>query len=558
MNPSHPAVCEEYPRKLKASDSTYPRLMLAAPHGKSGKTVLTLGLLRSLSNAGKSVQAFKKGPDFIDTGWHTLAAGRVGRNLDAYFMDPEQIVGLVRDLSEGVRLSFLEGAMGMYDGLDVEGSCSSAELAKVTDTPVVLVMDVTRMSRTVAALVLGCQNLDPDLKIRGVILNKVRGSRQENLVRAAIAKYCGLPVIGAIPNNDALVIPDRHLGLLSSSEVDAIDGVLDEMAEVVSRYVDMDALVAIADAAGPLPPARYGDRGEAGACGKLSEPRDDTARNRPVSRSIHGELLGAVYSNPPINLPSIHMQIAPCFSIGSIEQQKPRIAVLRDPAFCFYYQENLDALREQGAELVFVNSLQDRSLPADIHACYIGGGFPEVFADVLEANAGFLRSLKNHARRGLPIYAECGGLMLLSRSITDKGKTYNMAGILPMDTIMRKQRQGHGYSSIAFDKPNNWFEQGTVLKGHEYHHSEIINRDAALNCACKVLRGRGFGDTREGISHGEVFASYTHVNVFASPIWAQRMVEKARAFANAPVTVEYAAGQPLNFDYEDAQVLIRA
>ncbi len=528
----------------KVSDSVYPRLMLAAPHGRSGKTVLTLGILRSLSNNGIDVQAFKKGPDFIDTGWHSLASRRASRNLDGYFMQPGQIVGIVKELSKPVRLSFIEGAMGIYDGLDVDGSCSSAELAKVTNTPVILVVDVTRMTRTTAALIMGCQAFDTDVNICGIILNKVRGSRQENLVKETIAKYCKIPVIGALPNNESLVIPDRHLGLLSSSEVDAVDGTLDTIADVVSRYVDMDVLLNIADSAGSIE-TNCGQIEQSKSSCRLSDLQALTPEHGFDPRATSLDLLNKAYASPTIKLSSIHMQVSPCFSFGSIEQQAPRIAVIRDSVFSFYYQENLDALKNQGAELVFVNSLQDARLPHNIHALYIGGGFPEVFAESLEANKGFLSSIKSYANQGLPIYAECGGLMLLSRSISDKGKSYQMSGVLPMDTIMRKQRQGHGYSTIVCDQQNAWFAPGTIIKGHEYHHSEIINRDPKLNCAFKVMRGKGFGDKREGISYGEVFATYTHVNAYASPIWAQTFVDKARSFADAHLTMEYATIQPL-------------
>jgi cobyrinic acid a,c-diamide synthase len=527
----------------KVSDSAFPRVMLAAPHGRSGKTVITLGVLRCLKNRGLEVQAFKKGPDFIDTGWHTLASKRASRNLDAYFMQPQQINELVRELSVDTRLSFIEGAMGIYDGLDSEGSCSSAELAKVTNTPIVLVVDVTRMTRTTAALIMGCQVFDPDIQIRGIILNKARGSRQENLVRKTIAEHCRIPVIGAIPNSDNLVIPDRHLGLLSSSEVSAGDLILDEMAEVVSRYVDIDALIGIADSADLMESERE-ESCALGASGKSSELQIDGPLQLSTAQSSSTTLLTQVYASPTIDLLGTSVQADQYYLVDPLVEQKIRIAVIRDSIFCFYYQENLDALKRLGAELVFVNSLQDKTLPADIHALYIGGGFPEVFAEALEANRGLLGSIKNYAKRGLPIYAECGGLMLLSRAIIDKGKTYQMSGVLPMDTVMRKQRQGHGYSTIVSDEQNPWFTPGTTLKGHEYHYSEIINRDSSLNCAFKVVRGRGFGDKREGICSKEVFASYTHVNAYASPIWAERMVEKARMFANIRSAFEMAVIKP--------------
>ena len=333
-----------------------PRVMVAAPHGRSGKTVLTLGLLRALRRQGCAVQPFKKGADFIDPGWHTVAAGRTSRNLDRYFMEPDQIRAVVREASAGADACVIEAAMGLYDGLDAEGSTSSAEIAKITDTPVILVLDVTRMTRTAGALVLGCCAFDPDVRIAGVILNRVRGARQRGLITEVIERTCGIPVVGAVPADARLDVPDRHLGLVTSGETDGRERLLDGIADVVEEWVDLDAVRAVAAGAGELP-------------GAMPETlHADDAAEAPGARAT--------------------------------------IAVVRDEVFPFYYPENLAALERAGARLAFVRSLEDDALPPDADGLYVGGGFPEVFAAQLHANEGLRRSVRERAAHGLPVYAE--------------------------------------------------------------------------------------------------------------------------------------------------------
>ena len=281
--------------------------MIAAPYGKSGKTVVVSGLLRALKNQGVDVRPYKKGPDYIDPGWHTLACGRQSRNLDPFFMNGEQMRSVMKAASRDARISIVEGAMGLHDGSDLEGSTSSAHVAKLTDTPVVLVVDVTRMTRTTAAVVLGCMHLDPELVVAGVILNRVRGKRHETRIREAIEHYCGIPVVGAIPDDERLVLPDRHLGLVTALETEAAEDFLDGAASVIAEHVDWDLLYQIADSAPPF-------ELEASPC----EENPDTA---------------------------------------GVCRETVNIAVVRDDCFSFYYQENLDALVATGAHLMFVNSL---------------------------------------------------------------------------------------------------------------------------------------------------------------------------------------------------------
>ncbi|MEG1517449.1 MAG: cobyrinate a,c-diamide synthase [Raoultibacter sp.] len=452
-----------------------PRIMIAAPHGRSGKTVLTLGLLRALHAQGLEVQPFKKGPDFIDPGWHTAAAGRVSRNLDCFFMSPQQIGSVVYENTVDADIGVIEAAMGLYDGLDVQGSSSSAEIAKLTHTPVILVIDVTRMTRTAAALVLGCQNFDSEVVIAGVILNKVRGERQRKLITETIELYCGIPVVGAVPKDARMEVPDRHLGLVTSSEFSERSLFLDDIAEIVGQSVDIDALKAIALSAGGL-----------------EQPVDKVKVRRAA------EDLSLV-----------------------------TLAVVLDQAFSFYYPENLIALEKEGARLVYVNSLQDKALPPDIDGLYIGGGFPEVFAEQLQSNQSFKVSVRDAIERDLPVFAECGGLMYLGRRISLGEQSFEMVGALGFDAVMQDKQQAHGYALSVVEGTSCWLQPHTELKGHEHHHSRVVNLDPALHCACRVERGRGVVDGYDGIIHKGVIAGYLHVNAFASPAWAPSFVEAA-------------------------------
>lgn len=468
-----------------------PRVMIAAPHGRSGKTVLTLGLLRALRQQGVDVRPFKKGCDFIDPGWHALAAGATSRNLDRYFMEPDQVRDVMVENSVGADMCVVEAAMGLYDGLDVEGSCSSAEIAKLTATPVILVIDVTRMTRTAAALVMGCCAFDPDVRIAGVILNKVRGQRQRELVTQAIERYCDVPVVGSVPQDAGMDVPDRHLGLVTGAETRGREELLDGIAEVVARHVDLDAVRFIARCAGPMPGAAESARAAAGGTRPAAAGRASEA-DRPGGQAV--------------------------------------VAVMRDEAFSFYYPENLIALERAGARLVYASSLADAALPPDVDGLYIGGGFPEEHAARLQGNEGMRASVREGAERGMPIYAECGGLMYLGRHLSFRGETYDMAGALEFDTVMHEKQQAHGYALAVVREPGSWLPVGTVLKGHEHHHSQVIDLDPTLPLACEMQRGRGVTGERDGLCRKGIVAGYLHVNAIASPAWAPSFVQAAARY----------------------------
>ncbi len=451
------------------------RLVIAGLAGDSGKSIVSLAVLRRLSSTGSFVRAFKKGPDYIDSAWLSWASQQPARNLDTWMMGFDRAALSFQRHATADGLNLIEGNRGVFDGSDAAGTHSTAELAKALQAPVLLVVNVAKMTRTAGALVLGCLRLDPALNLAGVILNRVHGLRHEAVVRASIEAATGLPVVGAVPSFGADILPDRHLGLVTPSDFKGIDR-LPEILEKVAGNLDMDLILSIA-AQAPL-------------------------------------LL------PPASGPSLPL------SSGS--SHAPRIVVLRDAAFNFYYPENLEALAAGGAELVFHSSMEDGALPAAADAIYIGGGFPEVHAARISANNSFLNSLAAAATRNVPIYAECGGLMLLSRSIEWGGKQHPMAGVLPIDVTLEDTHQGHGYVEMIVTEPNPFFPQDTLLRGHEFHYSSIETKTGRPTTACAVRRGTGAFDKRDGLILNNVWASYTHLHASSSPEWAEGMMLAAR------------------------------
>jgi cobyrinic acid a,c-diamide synthase len=459
----------------------FPRLLVAGLSGGSGKTLVALGLLLALRRAGVPVRAFKKGPDYIDAAWLTWASAQPARNLDTYLMGFDTIYSSFVDhgLIEGINI--IEGARGLFDGFDAAGTHSTAVLAKHLKAPVALTVNCAKVTRTAAAMVFGCQKFDPELSIGGVILNNVNGRRHEQVLRGAIESACSIPVLGAIPKASAgHPLPERHLGLIPPEEHGDLEELGRDLLEVVGGFVDLDALVAMARSAVPLEIA----------------PRE----NVPIP--------------PPRHI---------------------KIGYLKDSAFSFYYPENLEALERAGAELIPISALQASNLPEDLNALYIGGGFPETHAQVLSANQTFLQSIRQAAEEGLPVYAECGGLMLLSRALLWKGARYEMANVFPFEIEVSATAQGHGYCELQVDAPNPFFSVGSTLRGHEFHYSGIVPHSDSPATACAVRRGVGCFRGRDAAIIKNVWASYTHLHALATPEWAQAVADAARRFVVHPV-----------------------
>lgn len=473
-----------------ARTSALPRLVIGAPQGRSGKTTVSLGLCAALRQRGLNVQPFKKGPDFIDPSWLSAAAGRPCRTLDPFFNSyPGSWLGarLRESFLQGMPpdgFGLVEGNHGLYDSAgDETGEGSTAALARHLSAPIILVVNAARMSRSVAAMVRGYQVFEPDTPIAGVILNHVAGaenSSSRHLVglRRAIEQYCGIPVLGALPVEDACSIPDRHLGLVPHAEDEHLLPAISACQQAIERYVDVSAVINLANQSPPL----------------------------PVAEAATGPRLS------PVN--------------GS---DQPRIGVLRDRSFSFYYPENLEALEKSGATLVGVDALRDRRLPG-VQALYIGGGFPEMFLSELEANRTLRQEIFSAIQDGMPVYAECGGLMYLCRSIRWRGETGEMVGVFPFDVEVLDRPQGHGYVALQVDRANAFFLPGTALRGHEFHHSRLQGSLDGFETVYRLERGAGLGNKRDGLVYKNVLAAYTHLHCDGAPGWAAGLVSRAKQF----------------------------
>jgi len=458
-----------------------PRLILSALRGGAGKTTLALALAAAWRSQDLQVAPFKKGPDYIDAAWLTRAAGRACRNLDPYLTGWPAVVETFLGHSRDKDLALIEGNRGLFDGLDAAGSTSTAELAKRLKAPVVLIIDCTKATRTIAALVLGCLKFDPAVDLAGVILNQVGSSRQEKLVRQCLAESVGLEVLGAVPRfrRD---LPERHMGLVPPQEHPQARAALDWLADMGRRHLDLAGLARLAGQAPPL---------EAG------EPAGP----------------GQVPAGPRV-----------------------RIGVIRDSAFQFYYPENLEALEAAGAEVVFISALTDPVLPP-LDGLYIGGGFPETQAQELQANESFRESLRRAAAAGLPVYAECGGLMYLARSLEVGGRVMAMSGVLDLEIELRPEPQGHGYTRVLVERENPFYPVGTELKGHEFHYSRVTNLDGGeAGLTFLMRRGRGIAGGRDGFTAGNVLATYCHVHARGAPQWAEALVARARERKAGPAS----------------------
>jgi cobyrinic acid a,c-diamide synthase len=464
--------------------TTIPRLLLAAPMSGSGKTTIMAGLVAAFVARGLRVAPFKVGPDYIDPSYHTLAAGRTCHNLDAWMLPPDLIAALLARRTHDADLALIEGVMGLFDGYAGEDDTgSSAHIARLTATPVLLVLDVRAQSRTAAALVQGLRDFDPRTRVAGVVLNRVGSARHAQMVTSAIEQHVGLPVVGALHRSDELHLPERHLGLVPTAETGHWQAWLAQARALVQEQVDLDRVLEL---------ARGVENGEW---------RMENATPPP-------------YSQSPIPNP---------------RSPAPVVAVAQDAAFSFRYEDNLDLLREAGAHLVPFSPLSDAALPPETQALYLCGGFPELYAAELAGNTALRAQIRQAARAGLPIYAECGGLMYLTETLLDQeGRAYPMVGVLPGHSQMTP-RLTLGYRTIAAHGANWLLQPGETLRGHEFHYS-TWERDAPdIAPAYTILPDQWRSDPRpDGALIGNVLASYVHLHFLARPELAARFVAAAR------------------------------
>lgn len=450
---------------------------LSAAHKSSGKTVIATGLCAALRAMGNTVQPFKKGPDYIDPMWLSRAAGRPCRNLDFFTMAQAEIVAACHRYGSNADVSIIEGTKGLHDGVAVDGSDSNAALAKLIGSPVILVIDARGLTRGVAPLVDAQSRFDEDVRTAGVILNRVGGPRHESKLRAAVERYTDIPVLGAVSDDKALVIPEGQLGLLPANAHPKAGRVVESVAEAVRAQVDLERVLRIAG--GACWPAANGDV------------------QRPIDTGC-----------------------------------TVRIGVARDAVFGFYYPEDLEGLQAAGAELHFFDTLIDESLP-DVDALFIGGGFPERHMDALAANTPLRRALRRRIGAGMPVYAECGGLMYLSRSLEREGKRAAMVGVIEGDAIMHEKPRGRGYVRLRETGKSPWplldgDRKDRIVCAHEFHYSDLINCAPDLDFAYEVVRGRGVDGKHDGLVVRNVLASFSHLRDVGANVWTRRFVAFVR------------------------------
>ncbi|MFW5734559.1 MAG: cobyrinate a,c-diamide synthase [Oceanidesulfovibrio sp.] len=456
---------------------TLPRVIVS---GGAGKTLVSLGLCRAWARAGSIVQPFKKGPDYIDAAWLAIASRNPATNLDPFLFSRHSLVSLFLHAATGRDIAVIEGNRGLFDGKDEDGSASTSELARVLRCPLVLVLDITKMTRTAAAVVAGVKSFEEHLPLAGVILNRVAGERHKSIVTRCIERDTGVPVLGALPKIPENPIPERHMGLVGDRDHSSAEAILDKLADIVEEHCDVPRIREAAQAAEPIE--------------KPSEP---------------------------------------FFLDTEPEGSKVRIGVAKDEAFWFYYPENLKALELAGAKLVEIDLLRTVDWP-DLHGLYIGGGFPELKAQELASNSVIRQRVRALAEMELPIYAECGGFMYLCRSLAVDGHDYPMAGVFPVRTELCDKPQGLGYVEGTVVARNPFHPEGQVIAGHEFHYSLCSAADGSvLNFALRMNRGQGILAGLDGLLYKNTWASYTHIHAVGEQDWAKRFVAAAIEYRRA-------------------------
>ncbi len=448
-----------------------PHIYIAAAHKSSGKTTTSIGLTAALTAIGKKVQTFKKGPDYIDPLWLSKASGNPCYNLDFNTHSNEEISTLFNNKVCYSDISIIEGNKGLYDGVALDGSDSNAAMAKLTKAPVILTIDTIGITRGIAPLLQGYQNFDNDVIIAGVIFNKVGGSRHQSKLIAAVEHYTDIPVLGVIGFDQALQIPERHLGLVPANESGEADKVIAKLSKAISNGVDLEKVISVANT--------------------IKSPANSLKTSLDIPTDI-------------------------------------RIAIARDAAFGFYYADDLDTFAQAGAELVPFDALTSAELP-DVDGLFIGGGFPETQMEKLSANRSLLKDINNKISAGMPTYAECGGLMYLSQSISWQNKPHKMVGIIPGNTVVHKRPQGRGYVKLEKTQAMPWTEGIQSLSAHEFHYTSLDDLPADQKYAYDVKRGTGINGQNDGILINNCLANFSHLRNSATNPWVNSFVQFVRA-----------------------------
>jgi cobyrinic acid a,c-diamide synthase len=445
------------------------RVVLAGTGSAVGKTTISTGIMKALSEEQK-VQPFKVGPDYIDPTYHTMATGNISRNLDSFFMSDAQIrEAFCRGLEiSNSNMGVIEGVRGLYEGISPIGDVgNTASVAKALNAPVILILNARSLVKSAAAVVIGFKTLDPTIRIEGVILNLVKGKKHYLKAKEAVETLADTPVIGGIPRDEAISVEQRHLGLVPAVERENIKRNIADWGRLMEENIDLDALMSIMNGAGKLPGGRE-----------------------------------------------------PLFQQES--RKKVKIGIARDEVFTFYYQDNLEALEANNADLVYFSPLHDDEVP-DVEGIYIGGGYPEIFARELEANHNMRRSINKFHQDERPIYAECGGLMYLTRSINQ----HQMCDVFSYNSHMTKKPQALSYVIAKAVHDNIIMGEGETFHGHEFHYSHLELEGAKPKFAFEILRGRGVDGSMDGLMSKNTLASYVHTHVASCPSFANKLVQSA-------------------------------
>lgn len=434
------------------------KILIAGTNSGVGKTTISLGIMQALTKRGLKVQPYKVGPDYIDPSYHTFITGRDSRNLDSYMLGDEKIKYIVNKASEEADISVIEGVMGLYDGFGIDlDACTSSYTSKLLKAPVILVINGKAMSSSAAAMVLGYKELDKNVNIKGVVVNNVKTKGHYELIKGAIEKYCNTEVLGYFPPNEKFSLESRHLGLIPSVEMESLKEKFSDLGDEIEKYIDIDRLIEISE-----------------------------------SESVKS---------------NFDLKDLPRF-------ENKKVAIAYDKAFNFYYKENIELLEHMGVEIVKFSPLNDKKVP-EADCIYIGGGFPEIFAKELHLNESMRLSIKNAHEKNIPIYAECGGLMYLGEKLKDSDENiYNMVGIFKGTSEMTSSLKRFGYCDGIAKEDTILSNEGEIIKGHEFHHSEFKSDE---NCAYKMIKKRGNKIVDEwdgGYSKGNTLATYLHTHFY--------------------------------------------
>ncbi|GMA62674.1 cobyrinate a,c-diamide synthase [Alicyclobacillus fastidiosus] len=454
-----------------------PRMVIAGTQSGAGKTTVTLALMAALTRRGMKVQGFKVGPDYIDPSYHSAVTKVPSRNLDTWLMSCEVVREVFHRGSENADISVVEGVMGLYDGKDpLSNAGSTAQVSLLLDAPVLLVVDVASVARSAAAMVLGFQQMEPRLRLAGVIVNQVGSKGHFELVKSAIEQVCKVPVVGYLTHRATMRIPERHLGLIPALERQEMAPLIDSLADAADDSIDVDAILSLAN-------------------------------------------LHAAWEPP-----------TPSLFVGEPRAKTVTLAVARDSAFNFYYPENLELLEWYGAKLVYFRPLEGEIVPPSADGLYIGGGFPEEFAKRLAGQRGVLESVRCAVHNGMPVYAECGGFMFLTNTLTDAhGRAHEMVGIVPAMVRMQSELAALGYREVTARTDNLLLLRGEVARGHEFHYSTATHDDTDWPYAYDT---HGWGVRQEGYANGNVLAGYTHLHFASNPQMVERLIQACRDYRN--------------------------